>query len=70
MSDVKSASLVANLGNVLCSNLEEKNAWKKRMLSAGGCSFPSDFDTLSEKEKAKRLDKAIEVCHPFKKEGK
>ena len=70
MSDPKSGALVANLGNVLCDTLEEKNAWKKRMLTAGGCSFPSDFDALTEEEKAERLDKAIEAGMPTLKKGK
>ena len=57
---LKSAGLVALLGDVLCDNLKEQNDWKKRMLNTiHGISFPEDFDSLPEKERGERLDKAI-----------
>ena len=61
MSDIlKSASMVAMFGELLCDNQKEKNDWKKRMLDATGLlDFPEDWDELSEEEKQERLDKAI-----------
>ena len=61
MSDIlKSASMVAMFGELLCDNQKEKNDWKKRMLDATGLlDFPEDWDELSEDEKQTRLDKAI-----------
>ena len=54
---------IAKLGEVLCNNQKEKNAWKLRMLKAGlenrGLDIPDDFDGLDEAEKARRLDGAI-----------
>jgi len=63
MSDIlKSASMVAMFGELLCDNQKEKNDWKKRMLDATGLlDFPEDWDDLSEDEKQKRLDNAIAV---------
>jgi len=59
---LKTASMVASLGNILCNTEEEKNAWKKRMLgTVQGIDFPEDFDSLSEEEKQKRLDNAINI---------
>jgi len=50
------------VGEVLCETPEEKNKWKKRMLgTVPGLSFPDDFDSLSEDEKARRLDGAAEI---------
>ena len=68
MSDIlKSASMVAMFGELLCDNQKEKNDWKKRMLNVvPGMNFPEDWDDLSEDEKQKRLDKAI----AFNKENK
>ena len=63
MSDIlKSASMVAMFGELLCDNQKEKNDWKKRMLDPTGLlDFPEDWDDLSEDEKQSRLDKAIAV---------
>lgn len=55
-------AMVASLGDIFGSTIQEKNSWKKRMLKAGlgdGLSLPEDFDNLDEKEKARRLDGAI-----------
>lgn len=58
----KEVNMVCAIGKLLCNNEKEKNVWDKRMLSTiRGLSFPEDFDTLSEKEKRKRLDKVLEV---------
>ena len=62
---LKTVKAVAMMGEFMGKDLKEKNTFKKRMLVAGlskrGLSFPDDFDKLSEKEKKKRLDKALEV---------
>ena len=59
---LKTASMVAMFGNLLCDNQKEKNDWKKRMLNTiDGISFPDDWDDLSEDEKQRRLDKTIAV---------
>lgn len=54
---------IAALGEVFGSTEKEKNDWKARMLKAGlgssGLEMPEDWDTLSEDEKKKRLDKVI-----------
>lgn len=53
---------IAQLGALLCEKPEEKNAFKKRILSTiPGIDFPDDFSSLSEAEKEKRLDGAIAV---------
>ena len=55
-------AMVASFGEVLCKDQKEKNAWKKRMLSASSplLSFPDDWDGLPEAEKESRLNKVIE----------
>tara|TARA_R110002051_G_scaffold270934_1_gene331374 strand:- start:1029 stop:1217 length:189 start_codon:yes stop_codon:yes gene_type:complete len=59
---MKSASMVALFGEVLCGNQKEKNDWKKRMLAATGkLDFPADWDELSEDEKEKRLNNVIKI---------
>ena len=52
---------VAQMGEVFGKTQKEKNDWKKRMLIAGlpQLDIPDDWDTLSEKEKEKRLNKVI-----------
>lgn len=57
---------IAQLGDVLGGEtLKEKNAFKLRMLKAGlgskGFEVPENWDKLSEKEKAKRLDQTIKL---------
>ena len=48
------------MGKILCNTLKEKNDWDKRMLNTiNGFNFPDDFDDLSENEKRKRLDNAL-----------
>jgi len=63
MNDIlKSASMVALMGEIFCDDQKDKNVWKKRMLDATGLlNFPDDWDELSENEKQKRLDDAIAV---------
>jgi len=58
--NLKSASMVAMFGDLLCDTQKEKNDWKKRMINTvDGISFPDDWDELSEDEKQRRLDGAI-----------
>lgn len=53
---------IAALGEIFANTPKEKNDWKARMLKAGlpGLSIPEDWDSLSEEEKEKRLNKVIE----------
>jgi len=65
-SMMKSVGAVAMMGDIFAKTTKEKNAWKKRMLSAGlknkGLNFPDDWESnVSEKEKKKRLDNALRV---------
>ena len=57
----KTVGNIAALAAIFADTPEQKNDWKKRMLKAGlpGLSIPEDWDTLSEEEKAKRLDAVI-----------
>ena len=56
-----SISMVAQIGNILCSDQKEKNDWKKRMLLAGlpELDIPGDWELLSESEKENRLNNVI-----------
>ena len=65
----QSIGAIAEIGNIFATTQKEKNVWKKRMLEAGlpELDVPDDWDTLSEKEKEKRLDKVISL---MKKGGK
>jgi len=56
-----SISMVAQIGDLLCSNQKEKNDWKKRILLAGlpELDIPADWDILSESEKENRLNNVI-----------
>jgi len=60
----KSTAMVAQLGEVFGQTEKEKNDWKERMIKAGlgnkGLEMPDDWNTLTEAEKKKRLDKVIE----------
>ena len=59
---LKTVCNVAKMGDILCDTIEGKNAWKKRMLGTiNGIDFPTDWDKLSETEKEKRLDSAINM---------
>lgn len=64
VSNLKLASTIASLGNILgvFNNKTDEIAWKKRMLKTQhGVSFPDDFDSLPEDEKLKRLNGAINI---------
>ena len=58
-------SMIAKLGDIFGKTEEQKNDWKKKMLTVGlgkqGLEFPEDWDSLSEKEKKVRLDGTIET---------
>ena len=59
----RSVGMIASLGNLFCDSQEDKNKWKKRMLTAGlpGLGFPDDFDALPEDEKEKRLNLCVNL---------
>ena len=63
MSDIiKTTSIIAQIGNLMCDTKKEKNSWKERMFRATGLlDFPDDWKELSEDEKEKRLNKIIEI---------
>jgi hypothetical protein len=61
----KTTAMVAKMGEIFGKDQKEKNDWKARMLKAGlgsGFEMPEDWDTLSEEEKEKRLNKVIELA--------
>ena len=61
-SHLKSVAMVSAFGDILCNTPQEKNNWKKRMMSTvQGIDFPEDFDNLPEKEKTRRLDGALKI---------
>jgi hypothetical protein len=55
---------IAKLGEILCDTPKEQNDWKSKMLNAGlgnlGLIMPEDWNTLSEEDKATRLNSVIE----------
>lgn len=63
-NSLKTIAMVAKMGEIFGTNQKEKNDWKARMLKAGlenkGLIMPDDWNTLSEDEKEKRLNRAIE----------
>lgn len=51
---------IALMGELLTDSKAKANDWKARMLKAGlNLEMPSDWDTLSEEEKGRRLDAVI-----------
>ena len=63
---LKMTAMIAKMGEVLADdNIKAKNDWKARMLKAGlenhGLIMPDDWDDLSEVEKQRRLDGAIDA---------
>lgn len=62
-SGFNSIAMVAKMGEIFADTKEQKNDWKKRMLKAGlgeGLNIPEDWDTLTEDEKERRLNGAID----------
>jgi hypothetical protein len=55
---------MAKMGELFGANQQEKNNWKKRILTAGlekqGLEFPDDWDGLPEDIKEARLNQVIE----------
>jgi hypothetical protein len=61
---MKTVAMVAQIGDILAGpDQKARNDWKARMLKAGlensGLIIPEDWDTLSEDEKERRLNAAI-----------
>lgn len=55
--NLKTIGMVSSLFDLLCQDDKEASLkYRKRFYSAGGLSFPPDWDELSESERAKRLD--------------
>ena len=58
-------ALIATMGDILTNTPTEANDWKVRMLKAGlpegALDMPEDWEQLSETEKTKRLDGAIQA---------
>ena len=56
---------IAKMGEILSEDKKGANDWKKRIIEAGlgdkGLIIPEDWETLSEEEKEKRLNKVIEI---------
>lgn len=63
-SMLRSTAMVASMGEIFGQTKKEKNDWKARMLKAGlpELDIPDDWDSLSEDEKEKRLNKVIEFA--------
>ena len=63
-SGLRTIGLVAKLGDVFCENQKASNDWKARMLKAGlsnqGLIMPENWESLSEPEKERRLNGAIQ----------
>jgi len=61
IGSARTVGMVAAMGDIFGSTPKEKNDWKLRMIKAGmpGVEQPEDWNTLSEAEKSKRLDKII-----------
>lgn len=61
ISELRAVGALAMFGDVISKDKKESNAFKKKMISAvPGVIIPDDFEALSEEEKARRLDGAID----------
>jgi hypothetical protein len=59
-SMLKTCSMVAAMGELLCDREDDKIDWKKKFLAkVPGIDFPENFDSLSNEEKQRRLDGAV-----------
>ena len=58
-------AMVAAMGDILTSGIEESNTFKKKILKAGlpGLDIPSDWDNLSEEVKNERLNGVIDIIN-------
>jgi hypothetical protein len=72
-TEFKTVGMIASLGEVFGQTKKEKNDWKERMIKAGlggkGLQMPDDWDTLSENEKEKRLNKVIDLAREVPKKA-
>lgn len=61
--DFRTVSTIASLGDIFGKTKKESNDWKLRMLKARypALATPSDWHTLSENEKKRRLDAIIKM---------
>jgi len=61
----KGIAMIAKMGDILATTQKDKNDWKARMLKAGlenkGLIMPEDWESLTENEKEKRLNGAIDA---------
>ena len=63
-NNFNTVGMIAMMGQFFGETKKESNDWKKRMIQAGlgdAIHIPEDWDTLTEEEKEKRLNKVIEV---------
>ena len=60
-SPFNSVLMVSALGDLLNPDQSARNDWKKRMMQAGlpGIDVPEDWESLSEDEKTRRIDGAL-----------
>lgn len=65
LDNLKTISTIASLGDIFTDTPKQANDWKTRILKAGllnkGLIMPEDWEQLSEEEKEKRLNGAIEA---------
>ena len=67
---LKTVSTVSAMFGIMCNKNEEKtkNKFQKKFFeTVPGMNFPNDWDSLSEEEKSKRLNKVTKIG--LKKEG-
>ena len=60
-SGMRMTGMIAKMGDVFTKTPQESNAWKTRMLKAGGLDIPDDWGTLPEATKTARLNKVTEM---------
>jgi hypothetical protein len=61
---IKTVSMVSAMFGIMCNKKEEKtkNKFQKKFFeTVQGMNFPSDWDSLSEEEKSKRLNKVTKI---------
>ena len=57
----KAVRMAAALGDIMCEKKEDKNAFKSRMIwTIPGIEKPQDWDQLSEEEKERRINGALD----------
>jgi len=62
-TNFKTTGLIAGMGEVFAKTQKDKNDWKKKILQTGlknqGFTIPTDWESLNEEEKEKRLNLVI-----------